>query len=130
MTERLGALTALAESHSALADTALQRMHALYHSDALVLDKWFALQAAMPERDGAGVEFWADRALELDAINPQGEARLARARSLGAARRAMRCAAPVPVETSGSASHMSVALDPLGGRRIRPMPRWGPPTPR
>ncbi len=122
MTERLGALIALTESHSPLAEDALQRMYVLARGDALVLNKWFALQAAMPERDGtvfarvkqllrhpdfslknpnrarsllstfchanpsalhradaAGVVFWADRVLELDPINPQTAARLARA---------------------------------------------------
>jgi aminopeptidase N len=122
MTERLGALSALTESQSALAEDALERMHAVAHGDALVLNKWFALQATMPERDGkvfarvrqllrhpdfslknpnrarsllstfchgnpsalhradaAGVVFWADRVLELDPINPQTAARLARA---------------------------------------------------
>ena len=49
MTERLGALQALVHSHSLLADTALARFHALAHGDALVLDKWFALQAMAPE---------------------------------------------------------------------------------
>ena len=122
MTERLAALHALIDSHSALADAALQRLHAQFRGDALVLDKWFAIQAAMPERDGAvfervkqllhhpdfslrnpnrarsllnrfcelnpsalhradgaGVAFWADRVIELDAINPQTASRLARA---------------------------------------------------
>ena len=122
MTERLDALQALTESHSPLAEAALQRLHQQFRGDALVLNKWFALQAAMPERDGAvfarvrqllrhpdfslrnpnrarsllstfcrgnpsalhradaaGVVFWADRVLELDAINPQIAARLARA---------------------------------------------------
>ncbi|HEX7384863.1 MAG TPA: aminopeptidase N, partial [Burkholderiaceae bacterium] len=125
MTERLGALTALVESHAELADAALERFHALFRGDALVVDKWFALQAKAPEpvgdgagrvfarvkqlmrhpdfslrnpnrarsllltfcahnpaafhrADAAGYVFWADRVLELDALNPQVASRLAR----------------------------------------------------
>jgi aminopeptidase N len=122
MTQRFGALSALVESHSALAQTALDEFHALFRGDALVVDKWFALQARAPEKDGrvfarvrqllqhadfslanpnrarslltgfcmfnpaafhrsdaAGYVFWAERVLDLDAINPQLAARLARA---------------------------------------------------
>jgi len=50
MTERLGALTALTESHAALADRALAHFHEQFRHEALVVDKWFALQAHMPER--------------------------------------------------------------------------------
>jgi aminopeptidase N len=52
MTERLGALLALADAHAPLADAALERMHAEFRDDALVIDKWFALQARTSERDG------------------------------------------------------------------------------
>jgi len=122
MTDRLGALSALVGSHSELAEPALERFHAQFKDEALVVDKWFALQATAPEKDGrvfarvkqlmshpdfslrnpnrarslvtalcfsnpaafhrtdaAGYVFWADRVLELDAINPQLAARLARA---------------------------------------------------
>jgi len=121
MTDRQGALSALLDAHHELATPALERFHALFHDDALVLDKWFALQATTPEKDGrvfarvksllahpdftlnnpnrarslisslcthnpaafhradaAGYVFWADRVLELDAINPQLAARIAR----------------------------------------------------
>ncbi|CAN7222122.1 aminopeptidase N [Rhizobacter sp. LjRoot28] len=121
MTDRLGALTALTASHSELAEPALQRFHALFKDEALVIDKWFALQATTPEKDGrvfarakqllkhpdfslrnpnrarslisalcmsnpgafhrtdaAGYVFWADRIIELDSINPQLAARMAR----------------------------------------------------
>jgi len=50
MTERLGALAALTESHAELADRALADFHAHFKHEALVIDKWFALQAQMPER--------------------------------------------------------------------------------
>jgi aminopeptidase N len=122
MTDRFHALAALVGSGHALAQPALSRFHALFKDDALVLDKWFALQAGSPDRggnilpmvkqllkhpdfslknpnrarsvifsycsanpgafhraDAAGYVFWADRVLELDALNPQVAARLARA---------------------------------------------------
>ena len=130
MTDRLGALVALVDGHSTLADAALARFHALFAGDDLVIDKWFNLQAraneplaadaqrgpgsvlpkvkqlmqhadfslknpnrarsllagycrenpaAFHRSDAAGYVFWADRVLELDAINPQLAARLARA---------------------------------------------------
>jgi aminopeptidase N len=121
MTDRMGALTALTHSHAELGELALQRFHTLFKGEALVIDKWFTLQATTPEKDGqvfarakhllkhpdfslknpnrarslvaalcmgnpaafhrsdaAGYVFWADRILELDSINPQLAARLAR----------------------------------------------------
>ena len=122
MTDRFNALTALVASGSELAAPALARFHALFKDEPLVIDKWFALQAGAPDRDGnvlpavrrlmahpdfslknpnrarsvifsycsanpgafhradaAGYAFWSDRVIELDAINPQVAARLARA---------------------------------------------------
>ncbi|HEY0887092.1 MAG TPA: aminopeptidase N [Ramlibacter sp.] len=122
MTDRFNALAALVTSGSELAAPALQRFHAIFKDEALVLDKWFALQAGAPDRggnvlpavkqlmqhpdfnirnpnrarsvifsycsanpggfhrpDAAGYVFWCERVLELDAINPQVAARLARA---------------------------------------------------
>lgn len=122
MTDRINALAALVTSGHELATPALARFHAMYKDDALVLDKWFALQAGAPDRggntlpavrqlmkhadfhiknpnrarsvifsycnanpggfhraDAAGYVFWADRVLELDSLNPQMAARLARA---------------------------------------------------
>ena len=122
MTDRLGALSALVNSGHPLAGVALDRFHALFKDDALVLDKWFALQAGTSDRNGnvlpavrrlmaradfnlrnpnrarsvifsycsanpgafhradsAGYVFWGDRVIELDGINPQVAARLARA---------------------------------------------------
>src|SRR5687768_18091240 len=37
-----------------LADPALDRFHALFKEEALVIDKWFALQARAPEPLGKG----------------------------------------------------------------------------
>jgi aminopeptidase N len=122
MTDRFNALAALVSSGHALAAPALQRFHAMFANEPLVLDKWFALQAGAPDRggnvlpavkqlmnhpdfnirnpnrarslifsycsanpgafhrpDAAGYVFWCDRVIELDAINPQVAARLARA---------------------------------------------------
>ena len=122
MTDRFNALTALVASGHPLAQQALARFHALFKDEALVLDKWFALQAGAPDRggdvlpavkrllshpdfnlrnpnrarsvifsycnanpgafhraDAAGYVFWSERVIELDAINPQVAARLARA---------------------------------------------------
>lgn len=52
MTVRLGALSALVSAHAELAQPALERFHALFKQDPLVIDKWFALQARAPEQDG------------------------------------------------------------------------------
>ena len=46
MTDRLGALSALVHGHSPLAAPALERFHALFAGDDLVIDKWFLLQAS------------------------------------------------------------------------------------
>jgi len=131
MTDRLGAAQALLEAHSQLSDQVITRFHALAHGDALLLDKWFTLQARAPEpvpevhageqpgrafarakallkhpdfalknpnrvrsllttlctgnpaafhrADAAGYVLWADKLLELDALNPHVAGRLARA---------------------------------------------------
>ena len=121
MTDRLGALEALLYSYSDLAGPALERFHAQFRHDPLVLDKWFMLQARAPEREGrvfakvkqlmkhpdftlgnpnraralmfsltlsnpaafhradaAGYVFWAEKVVELDAMNPQLASRFAR----------------------------------------------------
>ncbi|MEF7613968.1 aminopeptidase N [Aquincola sp. MAHUQ-54] len=49
MTDRLGALAALVDAHAELAAPALERFHTLFKDEALVIDKWFALQAGAPE---------------------------------------------------------------------------------
>ncbi len=122
MTDRFNALSALVSAGHALASDALQGFYKLFSHDALVMDKWFGLQSAAPDRaghvlpvvrqlmlhpdfnlknpnrarsvifsycnanpgafhrsDAAGYVFWSERVLELDAINPQVAARLARA---------------------------------------------------
>jgi aminopeptidase N len=122
MTDRFNALNALVSSGHALAAQALARFHEMFKHEALVIDKWFSLQAGAPDRggdilplvkqlmkhpdfsiknpnrarsvifsycnanpgalhraDAAGYVFWGDRVIELDAINPQVAARLARA---------------------------------------------------
>lgn len=52
MTDRFNALSALVVSEHALAREALTQFHALFRNEALVLDKWFALQAGAPDRGG------------------------------------------------------------------------------
>lgn len=52
MTDRFHALSALVVSDHPLAREALSRFHALFRHEALVLDKWFALQAGAPDRQG------------------------------------------------------------------------------
>lgn len=52
MTDRFNALAALVTSGHELAASALQRFHAMFKDEALVLDKWFALQAGAPDRGG------------------------------------------------------------------------------
>ena len=54
MTERLAALGALVDSHADLAEAALEKFHGQFRGEALVLDKWFTLQARAPEPLGAG----------------------------------------------------------------------------
>lgn len=121
MTDRFNALSALVTSGHALAAQALAQFHAMFKDEALVIDKWFSLQAASPDRSGnilpavkqlmkhsdfslknpnrarsvistycgnaaafhradaAGYVFWSERVIELDTMNPQVAARLARA---------------------------------------------------
>lgn len=124
MSERLAGLNALVHSRAALADAALAHFHAAAHGNALVLDKWFDVQAranedahgtgtvlarvkallqhpdfslrnpnrvcsllvslcrdnpaAFHRADASGYVFWAERLLEMDAINPSVAGRLAR----------------------------------------------------
>jgi aminopeptidase N len=52
MTDRFNALAALVVSAHPLAQDALARFHAMFQHEALVLDKWFALQAGAPDRGG------------------------------------------------------------------------------
>jgi aminopeptidase N len=49
MSDRQAALSALVNSHAALAAPALERMLALFADDALVVDKWFAMQTSAME---------------------------------------------------------------------------------
>jgi aminopeptidase N len=119
MTDRMAALTALANSQAPERDPALDRFFADWKHEPLVVDKWLAVQAtsrlpdtlARVERlmrheafdirnpnkvyalirafcsnhvrfhaaDGSGYAFAADRVLELDSLNPQIAARIARA---------------------------------------------------
>ncbi len=52
MTDRFNALAALVSSGQPLAAPALAQFHALFKDEALVIDKWFSLQAGAPDRHG------------------------------------------------------------------------------
>src|SRR5690606_29196672 len=52
MTDRFNALSALVVGGQPLAQDALARFHTMFQHEALVLDKWFALQAGAPDRGG------------------------------------------------------------------------------
>jgi aminopeptidase N len=51
MTERLGALSAIAFKPDAARERALEAFGRRYAVEPLILDKWFALQAQIPERE-------------------------------------------------------------------------------
>ena len=117
MTDRIAALETLAAHNRPERTAAFDDFYTRYADDPLVIDKWFALQAVIPEQttldrlraltrhpafsaanpnriraligvfaqanhtqfnrhDGAGYDFVANFALELDAKNPQVAARL------------------------------------------------------
>ncbi len=52
MTDRFGALAALVGCSSAHAAPALEKFHAMFKNEALVIDKWFALQAGSSDSCG------------------------------------------------------------------------------
>ncbi len=52
MTDRFGALSALVASSHAMAQPALAQFHALFKNEDLVIDKWFSLQASVPDQGG------------------------------------------------------------------------------
>ena len=52
MTDRFNALSALVVSGHPLAQEALALFHKMFQHEALVIDKWFALQAGAPDRAG------------------------------------------------------------------------------
>jgi aminopeptidase N len=52
MTDRFNALSALVVSGHSLAQDALALFHKMFQHEALVIDKWFALQAGAPDRAG------------------------------------------------------------------------------
>ena len=54
MTERLGALTAIAFKPDDRREHALEAFGRAYAAEPLILDKWFALQAQIPERETLG----------------------------------------------------------------------------
>ncbi len=125
MTDRYGALSAMVQFQSQDAPSCLTHFHEHFKNDALVIDKWFTLQAtrqpdlsdpseilgdvqrlrehpdfqiknpnrarslihafcmsnpgAFHQNNGQAYHFWAKQVIELNDINPQVAARLARA---------------------------------------------------
>jgi aminopeptidase N len=125
MTDRYGALSAMVQFQSPDAPSCLTHFHEHFKNDALVIDKWFTLQAtrqpdlsdpseilgdvrrlrehpdfqiknpnrarslihafcmsnpgAFHQNNGQAYHFWAKQVIELNDINPQVAARLARA---------------------------------------------------
>ncbi len=65
MTQRLGALQALVDARSPLADAAIAHFHATFRGEALAIDKWFAVQARAPEPLGETGSRVLARAREL-----------------------------------------------------------------
>ena len=65
LTDRLGAVVALTDAHSPLADPAMAALYDSARGDALMLDKWFMLQARRPEPldEQAGSAFTRAKAL-------------------------------------------------------------------
>jgi aminopeptidase N len=55
MTDRVAALGALIQARAPAAEGALQRFYDEFSKDALVIDKWFAMQASSPSTDVATV---------------------------------------------------------------------------
>ena len=53
MTDRMGALEALLEAQNPLAQSALDRFYQMFREEALVIDKWFNLQASRTDVDGS-----------------------------------------------------------------------------
>ena len=167
MTDRQAAVLALTDSQSPLADQALTTLYDSARGNALMLDKWFMLQARRPEpigvgagsaflrakgllqhpdfslrnpnrarsllftlsgsnpaafhrRDAAGYVLWADKLVELDALNPRLAASLARAMNRhgllvepyrSAAREALQRVAAKPDLTSGTREVVDHALE-------------------
>ncbi|WP_294540646.1 aminopeptidase N [uncultured Rhodoblastus sp.] len=160
MTDQFGALKILSLISSPQRERALETYIRNHASDALVVNKWFTLQAAIPEpetlarvrrltknhnfsltnpnrvyaligafananptgfnaADGAGYQFVAETARDLDAINPQVAARLISSfrswRTLEAGRRAKARAA---LETLAAGNNLSSDLRDIVDRAL------------
>jgi aminopeptidase N len=160
MTERFGALAVLSRRPGDAREAALATFAERYAGDALVLDKWFALEATIPEAgtldrirrlmdhpafsmtnpnrvraligsfaaanptqfnrpDGAGYDFVADIALELDRSNPQVAARLLNSfRTWRALEPTRRAAAQAALERIARADGLSPDVNDIVTRAI------------
>ena len=160
MTDRVAALTTLSLHPVPERQAALDDFYRRYADDPLVIDKWFGLQAVIPEAgtldrvkalmahpafsmanpnrvrsligafvqsnqtqftppDGAGFEFLADVALELDPKNPQVAARLGTAfRSWRALEPGRRNQAEAALRRIAAAPNLSRDLADIAGRSL------------
>jgi aminopeptidase N len=123
MTDMLAALASLAATDTAERDRALGEFHARWRHDALVLDKWFAIQAASPRPDTLDVVRALYRSPDFELRNPN------RARALlgGFATNQVRFH-----DASGAGygffADAVIALDALNGqtaaRLVSPLGQW------
>jgi len=160
MTDRMAALATLSLHPVPERRAALDDFYRRYADDPLVTDKWFGLQAVIPEAgtldrvkalmshpafsmgnpnrvrsligtfvqtnqtqfnraDGAGFEFLADVALELDPKNPQVAARLGTAfRSWRALEPVRRARAEAALRRIAAAPNLSRDLADIAGRSL------------
>ena len=160
MTDRMAALATLSLHPVPERQAALDDFYRRYADDPLVTDKWFGLQAVIPEpgtldrvkalmshpafsmgnpnrvrsligafvqtnqtqfnrEDGAGFEFLADVALELDPKNPQVAARLGTAfRSWRALEPVRRGRAEAALRRIAAAPNLSRDLADIAGRSL------------
>jgi aminopeptidase N len=123
MTDRVAALAALVHARAPGADAALQRFYDEFQGEALVVDKWFAMQAAAPTTDVNRVrELMTHKAFTLR--NPN------RARSLVSTFCAGNAVGFHAPDGSGYAfwAEQVIALDALNpqvaSRLARAMDRW------
>jgi aminopeptidase N len=70
MTDSLAALTELANSDASEREAALAEFHARWKGEALVIDKWFAIQAASPRPDTIAVVERLQAHRDFDLRNP------------------------------------------------------------
>jgi aminopeptidase N len=124
MTDRLAALGLLADTEDPARDAALAAFHARWRGDALVLDKWFALQAMSSRADTPAAVRALRRHPDFDLRNPN------RARSLIGAFAGGNALHFHATDGAGYAflADAVIALDPMNGavaaRMVGPLGAW------